>query len=31
MFAKLSSEVAERLKDFYNLDMEMFGYKPYPS
>ena len=31
MFAKLSSEVAKRVKEFYNLDMKMFGYKPYPS
>ena len=31
MFANLSTEVASRVKRFYNLDLRMFGYKPYPS
>ena len=31
MFANLSTVVASKVEQFYNLDMKMFGYKPYPS
>ena len=31
MFANLSTVVASKVEQFYNLDMRMFGYKPYPS